>query len=91
MLALLLFRVFAQVIGGLQIRARDAIGRTLTASRELSADVGQLLLRRNLLGEQRSLDALDKALQPAHQLGLGHLKLSLAGRMVLRKRKYQAI
>jgi hypothetical protein len=35
----------------------------------------QLLLGRHLLGEQRRLDAVEQALEPADQLGLGDAQL----------------
>ena len=50
--------------------------------RERAAHLLQLTPGRHLLGEQRGLDAVEQALQPADQLGLRDPQLGLAGELV---------
>ena len=51
----------------------------------------QLRPRRHLLGEQRRLDALEQALQPADQLGLRDPQLGVAGGGVVGERRAQPV
>ena len=55
--------------------------------RKRAAHLLQLGPGRPLLGEQRGLDAVEQALQPADQLGLRDPQLGLAGRLVLVERQ----
>ena len=52
-------------------------GTGLHAGRELAPHLLELLAGRHLLGEQRGLDAVEQALEPPHQLGLGDPQLGL--------------
>src|SRR3954468_24414724 len=49
--------------------------RGLTAGERPAPDVLQLRPRRHLLREQRGLDAVEDALEPAHELGLHDAQL----------------
>jgi hypothetical protein len=53
---------------------------------ELAAHLLELVARRHLLGEQRGLDAVEQALEPADELGLGDAQLGVAGRGGLAER-----
>ena len=57
--------------------------------RERAAHLLELRPGRHLLGEQRGLDAVEQALQPADQLGLRDPQLGLAGQLVLGERQRQ--
>ena len=51
----------------------------------------QLCARRHLLGEQRRLDAVEQALQPADQLRLRDAQLGIRGHGVLGERQRQPL
>ncbi len=61
------------------------------ARREGAAHLLQLGPRRHLLREQGRLDAVEEALQPAHQLGLGNPEFGLGGNGLLGERERQAL
>src|SRR4051812_7971022 len=77
----------AAVIGiaASEVGAGDALaGRAL--ERAALADLVQLLLRHGLLREERGLDAVEQALEPADELGLRQPQLRL-GRRLARERE----
>ena len=53
------------------------------ARRERAAHLLELGARGHLLGVDRGLDAVEEALEPAHELGLGDPQLALGGRALL--------
>ena len=59
--------------------------------RQRAAHLLELGPGRHLLGEQRGLDAVEQALQPAHQLGLGDPQLGVARYLVLGERQRQPL
>jgi hypothetical protein len=59
------------------------------ARRQRAAHLLELGPGRHLLGEQRGLDAVEQALQPADQLGLRDPELALTGQLVLGERQRQ--
>ncbi len=73
-----------RVGAGTLLRRRCSLAR-----RQLAPDLLELLAGRDLLGEERRLDAVEQALEPAHELGLGDPQLGLA-RRVARERRRQA-
>ena len=63
-------------LGGAHSRAR---ARRHAGARRQLAHLLELLAGRHLLGEQRRLDAVEQALEPADELGLGDAQLGLGG------------
>src|SRR3954470_12933809 len=57
-----------------------ALGIGLLARRETAAHLLELLARLHLLREERGLDAVEEALEPPDELGLGHPQLGFGGR-----------
>ena len=52
---------------------------------------GELLLGRHLLREERGLDALDEALEPADELGLDDPELGLGGDVIVAEGQRDAV
>src|SRR4051794_40460229 len=77
-----------QVGAGTHITAGS--GRRSGAGRQLAPHPLELLAGGHLLGEERRLDAVEQALQPAHELGLGDPQLHLGGRASLAEGEGQA-
>ena len=84
----------------LQVRARGparlrcffgSAGPGHHAGRQRPAHLLELRPGGHLLGEQRGLDAVEQALQPADQLGLRDPQLGLAGRVVLGERQREPL
>jgi hypothetical protein len=63
------------------------LGSALPARQRLPPDFLELGAGGHLLGEQRGLDAVEHALQPAHQLGLGDPQLGVRRRLALGERQ----
>src|SRR4029077_1437804 len=88
-----------RVVGSLQVRAgRPWRLATLLggpgnhgARRQGAAHLLKLRPRGHLLSEQGRLDAVEQALQPADELGLGDAELCLARRFVLGERQGQPV
>ncbi len=59
--------------------------------RQGAAHLLELGASRHLLGEQRGLDAVEQAFQPAHQLGLGNPQLAIAGHPARLERQRQPL
>src|SRR5690606_19048514 len=57
--------------------------RTVRALHQLTPHPLELLAGRHLLGDQRRLDPVEQALEPADQLRLGHAELDLGGHRAL--------
>ena len=66
---------------------RAGCGAGCAAGQRLAADVLQLGAGGHLLGEQRRLDAVEDALQPADELGLGDPQLGVRRRLALGERQ----
>ena len=58
-------------------RDLSAAGPTGHRARRQLAHLFELLARRDLLGEQRRLDAVEQALEPADELRLGDAQLAV--------------
>ena len=80
-----------QVLAGAPAEAlRQRLARRAGTRRQPAAHLLQLRPRRHLLGEQRRLDAVEQALQPADQLGLRDPQLGVAGGGVVGERQCSA-
>ena len=85
-------RVICTVAGLPAVRTGPLRGRCPECSggagpwpgRQLAADLLELLAGGHLLGEERRLDAVEEALEPAHELRLGDPQLGLARRVARR-------
>ncbi len=64
------------------------VGRRLAGPGQL-AHLLELLTGRDLLGEQRRLDAVEQPLEPADELGLGDPELAVARDLVVLERQRQ--
>src|SRR5689334_25393179 len=72
-------------LGRSQIRAGRAVARFEGGP---LAHLLELLLRLHLLREQRGLDAVEQALEPAHQLGLRDAELGVARRVARERQRH---
>ena len=72
----------------LQVGARTLL---LGAPGQLATHVLELLAGGHLLGEQRGLDAVEEALEPADELGLRQPQLDLGRRAVADEREGEAL
>ena len=72
---------------GTSLAGRDCLGRHWLTGHELASHLLELLAGGQLLGEERGLDAVEEALQPADELGLGHPQLGFGRHLAVGERR----